>query len=155
MTEKSSILKEVYFDAITTIRHYDGQRASFTQLILSALTVLIGFSIISTKPDNAIVFVRALATVGALLSVIGFLVSLKLNDLISRQRLRARLALTELEGGTDEKTIANIDKALDARSAESFLGRISLRTIWSLVFVVYFVANMVLIIVPSFAVANH
>lgn len=150
MAEGKEILKEVYFDAIATIRHYDDQRANFTQLILSALTVVAGFSIVSTKPEHAIAFVQALATLGATLSVIGLLVTAKLHDLIDHQRLRARLALNEMENGAEATPITNIDRALDRRSADSLLGRTSLRSIWSLVFIVCLIANLALIAMPEF-----
>lgn len=150
MNDKNEILRSIYFDAVATIRHYDSQRASFTQLILSALTVLVGFSIVSAKPDDAATLVRALAGVGVALSVIGLLVSGKLNDLILRQRLRARLALEALEAEADDTVLSDIDRALDIRSAKSGWGHVSLRTIWSLVFVVYLAANLFLILRPDF-----
>lgn len=148
MTNSSSLLKDVYLDAISTIRHYDGQRATFTQLTLSALTVLAGLAIINAKSDSAPELLRGLAAVGVAISITALLVVAKLHQLIKGQRLRARLALTKLEG-EGECPIGEIDTEVKARGRKTLLGRTSLRNIWSLIFVVYLIANSLVLLAPS------
>ena len=148
VTDQQALLKDTYFDAITTIRHYDGQRASFTQLVLSALTVIAGFTVVSSKPDSSLTLLKALSVLGFMLSCSGILVTAKLNNLIKQQRLRAKLAVELFEIGGDP-VIQKIDATVKERNSLSLLGNLSLNSIWSGVFVIFLVANVLLFLSPE------
>lgn len=140
--KKSDFLKEIYFDATSTIRHYDTQRTGFTQLVLSALTVMIGFIIALSKPETPSLVLQGLAVVGMTLSIAGFVIAGKLGTLISRQRNRARLALEKLEAEWKDSPISEIDAELKAGSKDGIFSGVKLETIWSCIFIIYLVFNV-------------
>src|SRR5262245_48184283 len=91
-------LKEIYFDATETIRHYDGLRASFTQTFASLLAIFTSVVSAAALQGMANTLVPAAAAVVSILSLLGLGVILKLNDLINLQRRRAREAMSVFQG---------------------------------------------------------
>jgi hypothetical protein len=131
------LLAENYFDATSTIRHYDSLRATFSSLSLSALALLGGFSAAQMKGGSPET-IRALAIVGLLLALLSILTVIKLSYLIERQRLRARVSIRLLEECTGGPAISLVDREVRETSKTWVTSSLSLNSLWTGFFVALF-----------------
>lgn len=131
------MLNDVYFDAVSTIRHYDTQRSSFATISLSGFAGLTAIAAIYAKGEvNQSVF-QFLSMLGFILSVLACVVMAKFDRLIRRQRTRAKTASTFLEKDFSIGVIEKVDFEVNAREQHKLFTRIQFSWLWICVFSVF------------------
>ena len=143
MSEPQNIATENYFDATNTIRHYDSQRAAFSRLSLSALALLVAFSATQIEAQNHLNFLQLLSALTMLLSCLSVIILIKFNNLIARQRVRARVSIRLLEEVHDIKVISQIDDEVCRICNTWIVSRLSLNSLWIGLFALFFVLGAV------------
>ena len=125
---------KVYFDATSTIRHYDKERTASHRVALAVLSGLlsVGSSDLFLD-DNASVVV---SVVGALISVIFYMISDRYGELIEREKSRARTARRLLDQGGD-RAIATIDEAKREMMSDVLVKYAKLSSLWGLYYLVF------------------
>jgi hypothetical protein len=146
--ELNKLLSGNYFDATSTIRHYDTLRATFSSFLLSALALMGAFFATQSKGGNPQA-VRTLAIIAMLLALLGVLVAIKLDGLIDRQRLRARASIRILEEATGVTAISKVDQEVRERSNALLSNVISLNALWVGLFVAMLVLFTLAAIFPE------
>jgi hypothetical protein len=147
LTDKIKLSSDVYFDATNTIRHYDTQRASFASFAASGLTLLFAFLAAQDKKGGEFLPTRLVSFVILLFSLASILLSVKLDSLIKRHRLRARLASEILsEMGVD--SISKIDDKLK-QSQVSLIDKIRIGWLWISLFFVFALASLISLLFAS------
>ena len=131
---------KVYFDATTTIRHYDKERTSTHRVALAVLSGLlaVGSSDLFSDDYTSVV----VNVVGTLISAIFYMISGRYGGLIERERSRAKTARRLLDEGGD-RAIATIDEAKREMMRDVQFKYVKLSSLWGLyysVFVLGFIA---------------
>jgi hypothetical protein len=144
----ASLLKENYFDATDTIRHYDTVRGTFSSIFLSALALLASYATAQLKDVNNFQVLRGVGIIGSVLSVLSVLVVMKLGSLIERQRIRARSSIRILEEITQQRAISRVDEETISSIGSSWLSKVSLGVLWTSLFLVFLLINIIISIFP-------
>src|SRR5262245_48225150 len=126
---RTKLLSDNYFDATSTIRHYDTLRVTFSSLSLSALALMAGFLYVQVKGGSPET-VRALGVVSSLVALISVIVVVKLSSLIARQRLRARFSVRIIEEEFGAPSISRVDREVRETSRTWLTNPISLSSLW-------------------------
>jgi len=137
----SEFLRSIYFDATATIRHYDGVRATFTQIfaaILAAFTSA-GATLFSRITAE---WLLTASTLLALLSCLAILAVLKLNDLIALQRKRAATAMRDYQDIAGDFDFVSINLKAREASRIPFVSRINLGAVWVSIFAMLGLVNL-------------
>lgn len=151
MEEKDQIklLSDNYFDATNTIRHYDMLRAAYSSLSVSGLAILTGFATDVAKNNGTPVAVRVLAIIGLSISLLSMIVVLKIDSLIRRQRLRARVSVELLEQHVKVGLIGRVDEQVEQHSRPWRMNGISLNALWISLFFVFFLVGLLGALFPQ------
>jgi hypothetical protein len=80
--------------------------------------------------------------VGAILSLLSIVVVLKFENLIARQRLRARVSIRLLEENDGSRTISKVDEEVRVTQRGWMMSRISLNTLWAGLFALFFIVGV-------------
>lgn len=132
------IAQAVYFDATTTIRHYDGQRAGFIKISISLISLLLtsaaALEILPSEAESRAPIHFVLGFV-VLISALFLAISLKFSILIDRQKRRARASAEKIALLSDT-SILEIDSAVRERerSKRRLFGYFRLETLLTLVY---------------------
>jgi hypothetical protein len=136
-TTRAKLASDTYFDATSTIRHYDTQRATFASLSLSALAFLTGFASTQAKVGGSVLIFRCLALTGLLLAVLSVVVVAKLASLVDQQRLRARSASDILHDEFGMTAVRVVDERVRDGSKASVLRKLRLSSLWIAMFAIF------------------
>ena len=153
MTDHSlTTARQAYFDATTTIRHYDGQLYAFHRMAIAILAIiasLSGSNIFSDVPEQLHFSLPAL---GAILSLLFWIISGKHVSLIQRERQRAIAARADLLDLGDT-AISEIDRLkIEAPSTNQRQGisrKIRFGWLWGAIYIILF-SVFVLILASMF-----
>lgn len=142
-------IKEIYFDATTTIRHYDGVRSSFTQIYGSLVAIFTTTSSYFAKSLDGPYFFLGSA-VSLSMSVLGLFIILKINSLLRLQRRRASIAMSQLEENIGISTFFSINNRAKSSQNDDITNKISLSVLWCGIFAVLIAINFLLLIIGIF-----
>ncbi|MDA4844963.1 hypothetical protein [Hoeflea poritis] len=137
--ERDTALK-YYFDAVQTIRHYDGERTGTHRLAVAVLGSLFAFT--GSNLFSPTMLVVSSAT-GLLLACLFFLIAQKHASLITRERIKASVARDVLSSiGND--IIRRIDQSKTDKYQKSRLSSIRVSTLWSAMYATFVLGFMAL-----------
>jgi hypothetical protein len=135
-------LQAIYLDATQTIRHYDSQRATFTQIFASVITVFLSAITAATTQNAVIETLPVASAVATALSFYSVLAILKFNSLIRLQRARATAAMTQYQSLIDGWDFLAINEEAKRRTTTNRMMSIQMGHIWAGIFVVLFLGNV-------------
>jgi len=135
----SEFITKLYFDATQTIRHYDSERASFSRIAVTILSILLAFSA-SLLEGGASTQVLLLVFFALLsFSMIAFLVCVRISRLINYQRTRANIFLSKLNS---EFMVLEKEAKSRANKKDRYFN-ISLYMLWNSIFVLFMVLGLI------------
>ncbi|MGH1371651.1 hypothetical protein [Planktotalea sp.] len=137
--ERDTAVK-VYFDATSTIRHYDKERTSTHRVALAVLSGLLALASTDFVPDDVSGAVVSVA--GVFISIIFYIVTAKYAGLIEREKSKARAARSYL-AQLGDNAIADIDNSKTELTRTVPFKHTKLSALWSLyyaIFVIGFIA---------------
>ena len=145
-TSDSSLeyLKALYFDATNTIRHYDAQRAAFTTIFGSLLSLLASVVTAATLQGVAGKLIPAGAGLATILSVMSLLAVLKYSALIHLQRKRAAIAMARYQSAAADVDLMTINQQAKGAVRKHFGSRFDLSVVWAGIFVLLTLTNFII-----------
>lgn len=138
--ETLKFLQAIYFDATTTIRHYDSTRTSFGQMFAAILSFITALAVAGTTTGAAPRLLVPLAGLAMLLSIVAVAIMARFGKLIEFQRKRASAAMEAFERGAGENGLTAVQAEAQRRAGPR--PRIRLRHLWVLVFTLVAAANV-------------
>src|SRR5688572_19301885 len=104
-----AFVQAIYFDATTTVRHYDSSRTTFVQLFTAVLVLLTSASVFASSESSGLHREIALSSSGiaVMLTSLGSAIVLRFNALIAIQRQRAKLSMRRFEELSKETELSS------------------------------------------------
>lgn len=146
-------IKAIYFDATETIRHYDGVRATFTEIFAAMIAVFMsgGAALFAHISLN---WLLGGSLVLLALSTTSLIAILKINDLIALQRSRAAQAMQSYRELVKDFDLSAINSKARDSSRSMMISRVSLGSVWASMFAILTVTSGVITLFLAYRMAT-